>query len=80
MLITPDKTYEPGDRIICIISSNSYLERGEEYIVEKCDNEYGESVVYLKDPSGYSFNVARFISTKEIRDSKLNKILNDEKN
>ena len=80
MLITSDKTYDTGDRVICIISSNSYLERGKEYIVEKCQNEYGETVVYLQEQPGYSFNIARFISTKEIRDSKINNILNDEKN
>ena len=80
MLITSDKIYEPGDRVTCIIASNSYLDRGKEYIVEKCKNEYGETVVYLQEQPGYPFNVARFISTKEIRDSKLNNILNDEKN
>ena len=80
MLITSDKIYEPGDRVICIIVSNSYLERGKEYIVEKCKNEYGETVLYLKEQPGYSFNIARFISTKEIRDIKINNILNDEKN
>ena len=80
MLITSDKIYEPGDRVICIIVSNSYLERGKEYIVEKCQNEYGETVLYLQEQPGYSFNIARFISTKEIRDIKINNILNDEKN
>lgn len=80
MLITSDKIYEPGDRVTCIIASNSYLDRGKEYIVEKCKNEYGETVLYLEEQPGYPFNIARFISTKEIRDSKLNNILNDEKN
>jgi len=80
MLITSDKTYDTGDRVICIISSNSHLERGKEYIVEKCQNEYGETVLYLQEQPGYSFNIARFISTKEIRDIKINNILNDEKN
>ena len=80
MLITSEKIYEPGDRVTCIIASNSYLDRGKEYIVEKCKNEYGETVVYLQEQPGYSFNIARFISTKEIRDSKINNILNDEKN
>jgi len=80
MLITSDKIYEPGDRVTCIIASNSYLERGKEYIVDKCQNEYGETVVYLQEQPGYLFNISRFISTKEIRDSKLNNILNDEKN
>ena len=80
MLITSNKTYEPGDRVTCIISSNSYLDRGKEYIVEKCKNEYGETVLYLEEQPGYPFNIARFISTKEIRDIKINNILNDEKN
>jgi len=80
MLITSDKIYEPGDRVTCIIASNSYLDRGKEYIVEKCKNEYGETVLYLEEQPGYPFNIARFISTKEIRDSKPNNILNDEKN
>jgi len=75
MLITSDKTYEVGDKIICIIASNTYLERGKEYTVESCTVEYGETVLYLKEQPGYQFNVARFISTKEIRDSKLNNIL-----
>jgi hypothetical protein len=80
MLITSDKIYEPGDRVICIIASNSYLDRGKEYIVDKCINEYGETSISLKEQPGYSFNISRFISTKEIRESKLNNILNDEKN
>jgi len=80
MLITSDKIYEPGDRVTCIIASNSYLERGKEYIVDKCRNEYGENVVYLQEQPGYPFNISRFISTKEIREIKLNNILNDEKN
>lgn len=80
MEITSNKTYESGDKVTCIIASNSYLERGKEYIVDKCINEYGENVIYVIEQPGYSFNVARFISTKEIRDSKLNKILNNDKN
>jgi hypothetical protein len=80
MEITSNKTYEPGEKITCVIASNSYLERWKEYTVEKCVDEYGETVVYVKEQSGYPFNVGRFISTKEIRESKLNKILNDEKN
>lgn len=80
MEITSNKTYEPGEKITCVIASNSYLERWKEYTVDRCEDEYGESVVYLEEHKGYSFNVARFISTKEIRESKLNKILNDEKN
>ena len=80
MLITSDKIYEPGDRVICIIASNSYLERGKEYIVDKCINEYGETVIYLEEQPGYLFNISRFISTREIRESKLNNILKNEKN
>jgi hypothetical protein len=80
MLITSDKIYEPGDRVTCIIASNSYLERGKEYIVDKFINKYGETSISLKEQPGYSFNISRFISTKEIRESKLNNILNDEKN
>jgi len=80
MEITSNKRYESGDIVTCIIASNSYLESGKEYKVISCINKYGETVVYLEEHPGYSFNVARFISTKEIRDSKLNKILNDEKN
>lgn len=80
MLITSDKTYESGDKVTCIISSNTYLERGKEYTIERCVIEYGETVVYLEEQPGYQFNVARFISTQEIRDSKLNNILDNEKN
>jgi len=79
MLITLNKNYEAGDKVTCIIASNSYLERGKEYTVEKCRVEYGDTMIYLLEQPGYSFSVARFISTKEIRDSKLNNILNDEK-
>lgn len=80
MEITSNKTYEPGEKVICVIASNSYLERWKEYTVERCQNEYGEVVVYLEEQAGYPFNVARFISTMEIRENKLNNILNDEKN
>ena len=80
MLITSDKTYESGDKVTCIIASNTYLERGKEYTIERCVMEYGETVVYLDEQPGYQFNVARFISTQEVRDSKLNNILDNEKN
>ena len=73
MNITSNKTYQPGDKVTCILSSNSYLERGKEYTVKKF--EYGG--VYLDDDDvmGYPFNPARFTSTAEIRDSKIEKIL-----
>jgi hypothetical protein len=80
MIITSEKTYESGDKVTCIIASNTYLERGKEYTIERCVVEYGETVVYLEEQPGYQFNVARFISTQEIRDSKLNNILDNEKN
>lgn len=80
MIITSNKTYESGDKVTCIIASNTYLERGKEYTVDKCVEEYGETVIYLKEQPGYTFNVARFISTREIRDFKLNNILDNEQN
>jgi hypothetical protein len=80
MFITSNKTYESGDRVICIISSNTYLESGKEYTVERYVEEYGQPGVYLKEQPGYHYNVARFISTKELRESKLNNILENEKN
>ena len=80
MIITSNKNYESGDKVTCIIASNTYLERGKEYTVDKCVEEYGDIVIYLEEQPGYQFNVARFISTKEIRDSKLNKILDNEQN
>jgi hypothetical protein len=80
MLITSEKTYESGDKVTCIIASNTYLERGKEYTIERCVIEYGETLIYLEEQPGYQFNVARFISTQEIRDSKLNNILDNEKN
>lgn len=80
MIITSNKNYESGDKVTCIIASNTYLERGKEYTVDRCVEEYGDIVIYLEEQPGYQFNVARFISTKEIRDSKLNKILDNEQN
>lgn len=72
MTITSNKTYEPGDRVICIISSNSNLEFNREYIVSE-DSGYG--TISLEGENGYTFNVGRFISIKEIRETKINKIL-----
>ena len=80
MIITSNKNYESGDKVTCIIASNTYLERGKEYTVDRCVEEYGDIVIYLEEQPGYQFNVARFISTKEIRDSILNKILDNEQN
>ena len=80
MIITSNKNYESGDKVTCIVASNTYLERGKEYTVDRCVEEYGDIVIYLEEQPGYQFNVARFISTKEIRDSKLNKILDNEQN
>jgi len=71
MIITSNKTYEPGDRVICIIASNSNLEFNKEYIVEKSYDE----TISLEGEHGYTFNVGRFISIKEIREVKINKIL-----
>ena len=73
MNITSNKTYQPGDKVICILSSNSYLERGKEYTVQIFRN----GAVYLDDVglTDYPFNPARFISNAEIRDSKIEKIL-----
>jgi len=78
MEITSNKKYNPGDKVTCIISSNSNLETGKEYTVKKYTNQYGENVISLEEEPGYTFNVGRFISTMEIRDSKINKILNNE--
>ena len=44
MLITLNKNYEAGDKVTCIIASNSYLERGKEYTVELCRVEYGDTI------------------------------------
>jgi hypothetical protein len=74
MIITSNKTYEKGERVICIISSNSYLIRGKEYTVKKFSDS-GEVYLDGYDLDGYSFNPARFISTSEIRNYKIEKIL-----
>jgi hypothetical protein len=78
MEITSNKKYNPGDKVICIISSNTNLESGKEYTVKKYTYEYGDNLVSLEEEQEYTFNVGRFISTMEIRDSKINKILNNE--
>jgi hypothetical protein len=78
MKITSNKTYDVGEKIICILKANSYLEIGEEYTVEKVDNYYGRSTIRLEEVKGYHYNPARFVSVREFRDSQLNKILDNE--
>ena len=43
MNITSNKTYEVGEKIVCILKANSYLEIGEEYTIESVDNYYGKT-------------------------------------
>jgi hypothetical protein len=80
MYITSEKRYEPGERIICIISANTDLIRGGEYKVISHDMrglkiESDDDNEYI----GYDlYNPARFISQSEIRDSKINEILKNE--
>lgn len=74
--ITSKKTYEVGDRVKCILPGNTSLVFGREYIVESM--KYNS--VEVSDPedkysSDTPFNPARFISTKEIREAKINTIL-----
>ncbi len=75
--ITKKKEYVPGDRVRCILSNNSSLNKDREYIVD----EFKHERVYLLDSephdyiAGTGFNPARFVSTKEIREGKINKIL-----
>jgi hypothetical protein len=78
MNITSNKTYEVGEKVVCILKANSYLEIGEEYTIESVENYYGKTTLKLKEVQGYRFNPARFISTREFRESQLNKILDNE--
>lgn len=73
MKITSNKRYQPGDRVIAILTCNSYLEKGKEYTVKRFN--YGNIYLEEDDQDGYSYNPARFISTAEIRNSKIEKIL-----
>ncbi len=78
MNITSNKKYEVGEKIICILQSNSYLEVGKEYTVESIDNYYGRKSLRLQEVQGYHFNPARFVSVREFRESQLNKLLDNE--
>lgn len=76
MNITSNKTYQVGEKLICILQSNSYLEVGKEYTVSKVEDWSGR--IHLKEEEGYRFNPARFISVQEFRESKLNNLLDNE--
>jgi hypothetical protein len=78
MNITSNKKYEVGEKIICILQANSYLEVGKEYTVERLDNYYGRKSLRLEEVQGYHFNPARFVSVREFRESQLNKLLDNE--
>ena len=69
--------FKPGDRIICINNiHNSALKKYKEYIVKKSNDDY--LTIYESPYDALSHD--RFISLKEYRKLKLNKILNDECN
>lgn len=77
MYITSNKKYEVGEIITCIIAANTDLRKGSEYkVLSHTDRGLK---IESEDPDEYIsydlYNPARFISTSEIRDSKINEIL-----
>jgi len=75
MEIKSKKEYEIGEEVICIISSSTNLETGNKYIISQ--KKYNRYSLKEEDGYGYYYNPARFISKREIRDSKIKKILED---
>jgi hypothetical protein len=79
--ITTDKIFETGDKVICILSSNSELEFGKTYTVkrfqEKLKTNKFASVI-LEEWSFRVYNVGRFVSVSEVRDFQINKIIDNE--
>ena len=68
--------FDKGDKIICILASNSSLEIFKEYTVKECRRSYGDSEVMVEENASCYFNSNRFISIKHERDSTINFILN----
>jgi len=78
MNITTHKNYEIGEKVVCILKANTYLEIGKQYTIKSFKNYYGRPALVLEEIDGYFYNPARFVSTKEFRDSQLNKLLDNE--
>ena len=81
MEITSEKSFEIGEKVICILPSNSELEFGKTYTVkkyhEKVNTNHFASVI-LEEWSYRVYNVGRFVSVSEIRDFQINKIIDNE--
>ncbi len=81
MKITTDKIFETGDKVICILPSNSELEFGKTYTVKKFQGKVETNnfaSVILEEWSFRVYNVGRFVSVSEVRDFQINKIIDNE--
>jgi hypothetical protein len=79
--ITTDKIFETGDKVICILPSNSKLELGKIYTVKRFQGKFKTNKfasVILEELSFRVYNVGRFVSVSEVRDFQINKIIDNE--
>jgi len=69
------KNYEKGDVVFCIISVNSNLTLGADYTISQVRSDGTE--LEITTDSGYKnwYNAHRFLSKKEERNIKIDKIL-----
>ncbi len=83
MNVSTRKIYEPGEKVICVLVSNSYLEFGKTYTIKS--NSLNEPSIYptdinyitLEEEPLSNYNVARFFSIAEFRNFQINTVIDE---
>jgi len=82
MNVSSRTIYEPGEKVICVLASNSYLEFGKTYTIKSISlnrSIYPTDINYItleEDPLS-NYNVARFVSISDFRNFQINTVIDE---
>lgn len=82
MNVSSRTIYEPGEKVICVLASNSYLEFGKTYTIKSISlnsSIYPTDINYisLEEEPLSSYNVARFVSISDFRNFQINTVIDE---
>ncbi len=83
MNVSSRTIYEPGEKVICVLASNSYLEFGKTYTIKSISLNgsklYPTDINYitLEEEPLSSYNVARFVSISDFRNFQINTVIDE---
>ncbi len=82
MNVSSRTIYEPGEKVICVLASNSYLEFGKTYTIKSISlnrSIYPTDINYitLEEEPLSNYNVARFVSISDFRNFQINTVIDE---